>query len=136
MNPKHLLAITVLLISPYIFPQGAGNMRADTDSNRTLTPIQVAPAMVWNCEPWYDNKLVTIDLYSPLIILDDYCDDGNLWRYTSFCDHPKYGTCLFYTQENGRKGKDVSAFYKMSDVQKEIDRILLEKAKSALSGGK
>lgn len=405
MKPKHLLAITLLLISPYIFPQGAGNMRADTDSNRTLTPIQVAPAMVWECEPWYDNSLVTIDgwgrfstvefdidkkgndvikltplcdfpkkvitdnfwvfpeskticvwdmlmmyvynqplnehdslvpffsrrgyfyrafqlnpdeillgfngdadslrhmvyitynmrtkktnfeeigdeepdseqlyfqlgkysnkfiaaeklhdntnnvkffmfdyetkertdneltkkmselffrrfyedikfnldkrmiishadgspysvwfvmkwdenyenvkmipfnflvpegkfiaeikavskdfdwvlleicgyeglknellskyafmkideknpaLYSPLIILDDYCDDGNLWRYTSFFEHPKYGTCLFYTQENGRKGKSVSAFYKMSDVQKEIDRILLEKAK-------
>jgi len=405
MKPKHLLAITLLLISPYIFPQGAGNMRADTDSNRTLTPIQVTPAMVWECEPWYDNSLVTIDgwgrfstvefdidkkgndvikltplcdfpkkvitdnfwvfpeskticvwdmlmmyvynqninvhdslvpffsrrgyfyrafqlnpdeillgfngdadslrhmvyitynmrtkktnfeeigdeepdseqlyfqlgkysnkfiaaeklhdntnnvkffmfdyetkertdneltkkmselffrrfyedikfnldkrmiishadgspysvwfvmkwdenfenvklipfnflvpegkfiaeikavskdfdwvlleicgyeglknellskyafmkideknpaLYSPLIILDDYCDDGNLWRYTSFFEHPKYGTCLFYTQENGRKGKSVSAFYKMSDVQKEIDRILLEKAK-------
>lgn len=405
MKPKHLLTITLLLISPYIFPQGAGNMRADTDSNRTLTPIQVAPAMVWECEPWYDNSLVTIDgrgrfstvefdidkkgndvikltplcdfpkkvitdnfwvfpeskticvwdmlmmyvynqplnehdslvpffsrrgyfyrafqlnpdeillgfngdadslrhmvyitynmrtkktnfeeigdeepdseqlyfqlgkysnkfiaaeklhdntnnvkffmfdyetkertdneltkkmselffrrfyediklnmdkrmiishadgspysvwfvmkwdenfenvkmipfnflvpegkfiaeikavskdfdwvlleicgyeglknellskyafmkideknpaLYSPLIILDDYCDDGNLWRYTSFFEHPKYGTCLFYTQENGRKGKSVSAFYKMSDVQKEIDKILLEKAK-------
>ena len=36
-------------------------MRADTDSNRTLTPIQVAPAMVWECEPWIDGTLVTID---------------------------------------------------------------------------
>ncbi len=62
-------------------------------------------------------------LFSPLVILDDYCDDGNLWWYTSFFEHPKYGTCLFYTQENGRKGKSVSAFYKMSDVQKEIDRL-------------
>lgn len=408
MNPKHLLAITLLLISPYIFPQGAGNMRADTDSNRTLTPIQVTPAMVWECEPWYDNSLVTIDgwgrfstvefdldkggndvirltplcefpksvvtnhfwvfpeskticvwdmlmmyvynqplnehdslvpffsrrdyfyrafqlnpdeillgfngdadslrhmvyitynmrtkktnfeeigdeepdseqlyfqlgkysnkfiaaeklhdntnnvkffmfdyetkertdneltkkmselffrrfyedikfnldkrmiishadgspysvwfvmkwdenfanvkmipfnfllpkdrfiaeiqevsknfdwvllrisgykglkderlskyafmkidennpaLFSPLVILDDYCAPGNKWRYTSFFEHPKYGTCLFYTQENGLKGKDVSAFYKMSDVQKEIDRILLEKAKAVI----
>ena len=71
-------------------------------------------------------------LFSPLVILDDYCDAVNLWRYTSFFEHPKYGTCLFYTQENGRKGKGVSAFYKMSDVQKEIDRILLEKAKSVV----
>ncbi|MBP3772943.1 MAG: hypothetical protein J6I53_09695 [Treponema sp.] len=61
-------------------------------------------------------------LFSPLVILDDYCAPGNKWRYTSFFEHPKYGTCLFYTQENGLKGKDVSAFYKMSDVQKEIDK--------------
>ena len=69
-------------------------------------------------------------LFSPLVILDDYCAPGNKWIYTSFFEHPKYGTCLFYTQENGRKEKAVSAFYKMSDVQKEIDRILLEKAKT------
>lgn len=71
-------------------------------------------------------------LFSPLVILDDYCAPGNKWRYTSFFEHPKYGTCLFYTQENGLKGKDVSAFYKMSDVHKEIDQILLEKAKSVV----
>lgn len=66
-------------------------------------------------------------LFSPLVILDDYCDAVNLWRYTSFFEHPKYGTCLFFTKEDGPKGKDVSAFYKMSDVQAEIDRIFLEK---------
>lgn len=71
-------------------------------------------------------------LFSPLVILDDYCDAVNLWRYTSFFEHPKYGTCLFYTKEDGLKGKDVSAFYKMSDVQEEIDRILLEKAKTVV----
>ena len=26
-----------------------------------LTPIQVSPALVWDCEPWLDGTLVTID---------------------------------------------------------------------------
>lgn len=71
-------------------------------------------------------------LFSPLVILDDYYDDGNLWRYTSFFEHKQYGTCLFFTKEDRKQGKDVSSFYKMSDVQAEIDRILLEKAKLAI----
>lgn len=66
-------------------------------------------------------------LFSPLVILDEYRDPRNKWRYTSFFEHPKYGTCLLFTKEDGSKGKDVSAFYKMSDVQKEVDRILHEK---------
>lgn len=66
-------------------------------------------------------------LFSPLVILDEYRDPRNNWRYTSFFEHPKYGTCLLFTKEDGSKGKDVSAFYKMSDVQKEVDRILHEK---------
>ena len=71
-------------------------------------------------------------LFSPLVILDEYRDPRNKWRYTSFFEHPKYGTCLFFTKEGGSKGKAVSAFYKMSDIQEEIDRILLEKAKSVV----
>ena len=71
-------------------------------------------------------------LFSPLVILGDYYDDGNLWRYTSFFEHKQYGTCLFFTKEDRKQGKDVSSFYKMSDVQAEIDRILLEKAKLAI----
>lgn len=72
-------------------------------------------------------------LFSPLVILDEYRDPRNKWWYTSFFEHPKYGTCLFFTKEGGSKGKAVSAFYKMSDIQEEIDRILLEKAKSSIS---
>ena len=71
-------------------------------------------------------------LFSPLVILDEYRDPRNKWWYTSFFEHPKYGTCLFFTKEGGSKGKAVSAFYKMSDVQAEIDRILLEKAKAVV----
>ena len=62
-------------------------------------------------------------LFSPLVILDEYRDPRNKWRYTSFFEHPKYGTCLFFTKEDGPKGKYVSAFYKMSDIQAEIDRL-------------
>ena len=72
-------------------------------------------------------------LFSPLVILDEYRDPRNKWRYTSFFEHKQYGTCLFFTKEDRKQGKDVSAFYKMSDIQEEIDRILLEKAKSAIS---
>ena len=71
-------------------------------------------------------------LFSPLVILDDYRDPRNKWRYTSFFEHKQYGTCLFFTKEDRKQGKDVSAFYKMSDIQEEIDRILLEKAKSVV----
>ena len=71
-------------------------------------------------------------LFSPLVILDEYRDPRNKWRYTSFFEHKQYGTCLFFTKEDRKQGKDVSAFYKMSDVQEEIDRILLEKAKSVV----
>lgn len=61
-------------------------------------------------------------LFSPLVILDEYRDPRNKWWYTNFFEHPKYGTCLFFTKEGGSKGKAVSAFYKMSDIQAEIDR--------------
>lgn len=66
-------------------------------------------------------------LFSPLVILDEYRDPRNKWRYTSFFEHKQYGTCLFFTKEDRKQGKDVSAFYKMSDIQAEIDRIFLEK---------
>ena len=66
-------------------------------------------------------------LFSPLVILDEYHDPGDKWRYTSFFEHPKYGTCLFFTQKDRKQDKYVSAFYKMSDVQAEIDKIFLEK---------
>ena len=61
-------------------------------------------------------------LFSPLVILDEYRDPRNKWRYTSFFEHKQYGTCLFFTKEDRKQGKDVSAFYKMSDVQAEIDK--------------
>ncbi len=62
-------------------------------------------------------------LFSPLVILDEYRDPRNKWRYTSFFEHKQYGTCLFFTKEDRKQGKDVSAFYKMSDIQTEIDRL-------------
>ena len=62
-------------------------------------------------------------LFSPLVILDEYRDPRNKWRYTSFFEHKQYGTCLFFTKEDRKQGKDVSAFYKMSDIQAEIDRL-------------
>ena len=61
-------------------------------------------------------------LFSPLVILDEYRDPRNKWRYTSFFEHPKYGTYLFFTKEDRKQDKYVSAFYKMSDVQAEIDK--------------
>ena len=62
-------------------------------------------------------------LFSPLVILDEYRDPRNKWWYTSFFEHPKYGTCLFFTKEDRKQDKYVSAFYKMSDIQAEIDRL-------------
>ena len=68
-------------------------------------------------------------LFSPLVILDEYRDPRNKWRYTSFFEHPKYGTCLFFTKDDRKQGKDVSTFYKMSDVQKEIEAKIRERVK-------
>ena len=59
---------------------------------------------------------------APLVILDEYRVPRNKWRYTSFFEHKQYGTCLFFTKEDRKQGKDVSAFYKMSDIQAEIDK--------------
>ena len=47
-----------------------------------------------------------------------------------FIGHPIYGTCFIEKIE--KDGKDYIRLYKMSDVQAEIDRILLEKAKSVV----
>ena len=48
-----------------------------------------------------------------------------------FIAHPVYGTCFIVKVEIAEK--PYIRLYKMSDVQEEIDRILLEKAKSAIS---
>lgn len=70
---------------------------------------------------------------SPLVILDEYVQK-TYFNACSFIEHPEYGTCFICSYDNGNKKE--TRLYKMSDVQAEIDRILLEKAKSALSGGK
>ena len=62
-------------------------------------------------------------LFSPLVILDEYRDPRNKWWYTSFFEHKQYGTCLFFTQKDRKQDKYVSAFYKMSDIQAEIDKL-------------
>ena len=70
---------------------------------------------------------------SPLVILDEYAQK-TYFNACSFIEHPEYGSCFICSYDNGNKKE--TRLYKMSDVQKEIDRILLEKAKSALSEGK
>lgn len=72
-------------------------------------------------------------LYSPLIILDDYFGTKKQWKYTSFFEHKHHGTCLIFTQEDRNQGKYVNFFYKMSDVEKAINEILLERSKSTLN---
>lgn len=74
--------------------------------------------------------------FSPLVIIDDYYGRYKYWKYSSFFIHPIYGQCFMYTMLDKETKKNKAYFYKMSDVQKEIDRILLEKAKSTLSEGK
>ena len=63
---------------------------------------------------------------SPLVILDDYAQKTD-FNACSFIEHPEYGTCFICSYDNGRTKE--TRLYKMSDVQKEIDRILLEEDK-------
>ncbi|MBR0099534.1 MAG: hypothetical protein IJP90_07430, partial [Treponema sp.] len=62
------------------------------------------------------------------VVIDEYFEST---PYYFFLEHPVYGPCCFVeVEENGRKK---IRMYKMSDIQAEIDKYLLEKAKSAIS---
>lgn len=60
-------------------------------------------------------------LVGPLVILDDYWDESS-WKFISFFEHKKYGTCLFYTSEDSKRKKTKGFFYKMSDIEKELEK--------------
>ena len=59
MRPKHLLTITLLLISPYIFSQEKV-MQIDEIVLREKKEIKCKP-YVHNLEPWKEGKLATMD---------------------------------------------------------------------------
>lgn len=59
MNHKHLLTITLLLISPYIFSQEK-SMQIDEIVLREKMEIRCKP-YIHNLEPWKDGKLATMD---------------------------------------------------------------------------
>lgn len=59
MNHKHLLTITLLLISPYIFSQEK-SMQIDEIVLREKKEIRCKP-YVHNLEPWKEGKLATMD---------------------------------------------------------------------------
>lgn len=59
MNHKHLLTITLLLISPYIFSQEK-NMQIDEIVLREKKEIRCKP-YIHNLEPWKEGKLATMD---------------------------------------------------------------------------
>ena len=60
---------------------------------------------------------------SPLVILDEYAQK-TFFNACSFIEHPEYGTCFLAAYDNGKT--EETRLYKMSDVQKEIDKILSE----------
>lgn len=70
-------------------------------------------------------------MFSPIIFLNDDYTEYQRWNHCSFIEHPEYGMCFLCAYDNGKKKE--TRLYKMSDVQAEINRILLEKTKSAIS---
>ena len=61
MNHKHLLTITLLLISPYIFPQGAEEMTVSDEKMTNIPYITLSAELFEKCLPWRDGKYITID---------------------------------------------------------------------------
>ena len=68
----------------------------------------------------FDSKYPTN--FSPLAVIDDCYGEENYWENTSFFVHPLYGQCLLYTASDRNAKKKKTYFYKMSDIQAEIDR--------------
>ena len=64
--------------------------------------------------------------FSPLVVIDDYHGRNAYWKNTSFFVHPIYGQCLLYTALDRKTKKHKTYFYKMSDIQAEIDRRIIE----------
>lgn len=64
------------------------------------------------------------DMFSPIIFLADDYTEYQQWNHCSFIEHPEYGTCFLAAYDNGKT--EEIRLYKMSDVQKEIDKILSE----------
>ena len=96
-----------------------------------------AAGRAYNYSSQYEDYLekdcfVCIDENSPLygipVVTEDYYESG--YPKGRFITHPVYGTC--FIEKIKKDGKDYIRLYKMSDIQAEIDRILLEKAKSVL----
>ena len=82
---KKQIALTAILTASLAFT-------AYTETTMTkLTPIQVSPAMVWECEPWYDNSLVTIDVWGRFSTVEfDIDKKGNdVIKLTPLCDLAK-----------------------------------------------
>lgn len=69
-------------------------------------------------------------MFSPVVFLSDDYTEYQRWKHCSFIEHPEYGTCFLCVYDNGKTAE--TRLYKMSDVRVEIDRILLEKAESAI----
>lgn len=100
--------------------------------------LKWAAGRVYNYSSPYDKYLekdsfVCIDENSPLygipVVTEDYYASG--YPKGRFITHPVYGTCFIEKIEITEK--PCIRLYKMSDIQAEIDKYLLEKAKSAIS---
>ncbi|MBQ8680988.1 MAG: hypothetical protein IJ530_14755 [Treponema sp.] len=100
--------------------------------------LKWAAGRVYDYSSPYDDNLkkdcfVCIDEGSPLygipVVTEDYYPSG--YPKGRFITHPIYGTCFIEKIE--KDGKNYIRLYKMSDIQAEIDKYLLEKAKSAIS---
>ena len=78
------------------------------------------------------DSFVCIDENSPLygipVVTEDYYPSG--YPKGRFITHPIYGTCFIEKIEIAKK--TYIRLYKMSDVQAEIDKYLLENAKSVV----
>ena len=60
MNHKQLLTITLLLISPQIFPQERP-MAITDNSTQDIPYITISAELFEKCLPWRDGKYITID---------------------------------------------------------------------------
>jgi hypothetical protein len=78
------------------------------------------------------------DRYPGGISLPVFADsfEQSLWEgYGAFVEHPVYGWCYaqeYHKKDNNDKDELYLRLYKMSDVQNEIDRLLLEVASGAI----
>ena len=59
-------------------------------------------------------------MFSPMVFMSDDYTEWQRWNFECFIEHPEYGTCFLCTYDNGNT--EETRLYKMSDVQKEIDK--------------
>ena len=60
-------------------------------------------------------------MFSPMVFMSDDYTEWQRWNFECFIEHPEYGTCFLCTYDNGNT--EETRLYKMSDVQKEIDKL-------------